>query len=68
MKFSIVSIIATTAFISQALATPAPQGGNTIYNCTPSFTDLVTELTRYIFQVAGQTYVQINLWAMDALT
>ena len=35
MKFSLVYIIASAAFISQALATPAPQGGNTVYHCAP---------------------------------
>ncbi|KAF8883334.1 hypothetical protein CPB84DRAFT_1850979 [Gymnopilus junonius] len=33
MKFSILSFVTTLAFVSQALATPAPQGSTTVYHC-----------------------------------
>ena len=60
MKFSVVSVVASAAFISQALATPAPQGGNTVYHCAPSFYQ-PSNGTDNIFQVTYQMYAPINL-------
>ena len=68
MKFSIVSIVASAAFIYQALATPAPQGEPSVFHCAPSFTNLVSQCWWCIYSRWRTICTYRWIYAWTALT